>query len=410
MIFKADCILVGDDFDELTPGLVRVEDGKIVALGSDVSTADDETIDFTATDKKAVIMPGLIDCHCHLELSLLEGAVPFGGSLVGWLGKLIVKSPKRRATQSKAVRHGVRMSLAAGTTTIADISANGRSWEAMLDMPVRKICFAEVIGIGSKTETAMHNVENAPDGMGKSTPMFMNGISPHAPYSTDTKVFSRAIELAAESDLRLTTHLAEDTAELEFVETGGGPWRDVLETFGIWDETINAHGGTPVAWADDIGLLDTRAILAHVNYVTDDDIELLAAGRASVAYCPLAHRFFRHAPHRYREMIDAGVALALGNDSVACAGKLSVLEQMRAVYQAGGLSARDVIAMGTRSAASALGLADMIGTIQTGKTADMVVVLVDENSAAMTEAVLSQNVTIACTLVDGHVAYDLQRA
>ena len=129
-----------------------------------------------------------------------------------------------------------------------------------------------------------------------------------------------------------------------------------MKTFGLWDPSITPLDLTPVQFARDVGLLDISSILAHVNYVTDADIELLAASRAAVAYCPLAHQYFQHAPHRYLQMIETGVNIVLGNDSLACSEQLSILAQMQAVFQAGSLAAEQVFAMGTTAAAKALAI------------------------------------------------------
>jgi len=404
MILKADCILAGSDFAERSPGLVRVQDDRIAELGSDISTAGDRAIDFcpvAGPGRRTVIIPGLIDGHCHLELSNLGGKIRYKGSLVRWLGELVLKRPKRWAAQANAVHRGVGISLAHGTTTVADISANGRSWQAMMDRPIRKVCFVEVIGIGRKRNVSREQIVEKIDAMPGETATFLKGISPHAPYSTAPEVYRKSIDLAVERGLRLTTHLAEDPAELEFLNSATGPWRKVLKSFGLWDQSIKPAGISPVRFARQIGLLDVPAILAHVNYVNNDDIDILSHGHASVVYCPLAHRYFGHQPHGYRRMIDAGINVALGNDSLACCGDLSILAQMREVFHAGGLSPQSVFAMATTAGAKALHLQETIGTIEPGKAADLVVMSVDKNDDPVIESIVKGRGKVLAVMVAG---------
>jgi len=404
MILKADCVLAGADLVEVSPGLVRTEGNRIAQIGRDVSTAGEKVIDFQRAAKLgqvAVIIPGLIDCHCHLELSNLAGKISSPGSLIPWLGQLVVKRPKWRWAQFRAVKRGVNISLANGTTTVADISANGLSWTPMMKMPIRKICFAEVVGMGRKRHRAMEKLTAKLQAMPPVTEMFYKGVSPHAPYSTDAEVYRQVLALARDQNLRLTTHLAEDRAEVEFLKLCTGPWPTVLKGLGLWDESIKPYGGSPVQWASEIGLLDTPAILAHVNYVDRGDIDLLASGEASVVYCPLAHEYFGHAPHSYREMLAEGVKVALGNDSLACSSELSVLAQMRAVYRAGGLPPGQVFAMGTTTAAKVLRLENLIGSIETGTLADLVVVLAAGQGTSVLEGILRAPAEPVAVMVDG---------
>ncbi len=162
------------------------------------------------------------------------------------------------------------------------------------------------------------------------------GWQPHAPYSAGPALF----RAAARSGRPVSCHLAETREELEFVATGGGPFRALLQQMGKWSEAFAGfydQGLSPVGWMEP-HLREQPWLLAHCNYVSDEDIDLLAETRASVAYCPVASEYFGHVGHRYREMIDAGVNVCLGTDSIACqpshqAQPLGMLPQMRRLYQ-----------------------------------------------------------------------------
>jgi aminodeoxyfutalosine deaminase len=353
---------------------------------------------------RVVIVPGFIDCHCHLELSGLAGKIGLrkGQGLLPWLMKLLIYRLKRKTTQARWVRQGAQQCLAGGTTTVADISANNRSWQTLVREPIRKICFAEVLGFGPKAGRAMAGLQERMKDMPDQREGFWKGVSPHAPYSTDESVYRESLALARRHRWRIMTHLAEDPAELELVRHGRGPWRKVLRALRLWDGRFKPTGSGPVAWAREIGLLDEKVLLAHVNYADDQDIGLLARGRATVVYCPLAHEYFHHPAHRYRDMRSAGVNVVLGTDSLACNPSLSMLDQMRAVRRAGGLAAEDVLEMATCRAAESLGLGSLIGTVEHGKLADLAVIAVPRTAEKqVAAAVLDPCSTVAAVMIGG---------
>jgi aminodeoxyfutalosine deaminase len=413
MLIKADAIITmaGPVY---TPGLIRVEETRIVEVGDHLSTAGENVIDYSASGRLTVILPGLIDCHCHLELSGLAGKIKFkkGGSFLSWLMKILLFRPKRTATQNRWIKLGIQQCLAGGTTTVADISANNLSWRTLINEPIRKICFAEVLGFGPKADTALDGLRERMQPMPEETECFLKGISPHAPYSTDQIVFRQAMKLANENHWRIMTHLAEHPAEEELIRRGRGPWRKVLKTLRLWDGRFKPAGQTPIAWAADLGLLqqDVNVLLAHVNYVNNEDIDILAAGNAAVVYCPLAHRYFHHTPHRYRDMLAAGVNVVLGCDSLACSPSLSMLDQMREVYRAGGMEPQTILKMGTIQAAKSLYLDHRLGTLQAGKLADLIILTLDPRyQNSLFTGLLDPAAAIQTTMVNGKIVYNNEK-
>ncbi|MFA5864620.1 MAG: amidohydrolase family protein [Phycisphaerae bacterium] len=410
MLIKANALITMTG-SFLTPGLIRIEKNRIAEVGSNLSTLGERIIQFSDPRRLTVIVPGLIDCHCHLELSGLAGKIKLrkNQSLINWLMKILIYRPKRKQTQDRWVKLGVKHCLAGGTTTVADISANNRSWQTLLYEPIRKICFAEVLGLGRKADRAISSLQNRMKTMPSEREGFWKGISPHAPYSTDPKIYQEAIDLANRHEWRLMTHLAEDKAEDELIRHARGPWRTILKTLGVWNNpSIKRHdrkgvnieksrdregagiikemsfkptGLSPVAWAESLGILDQKILLAHVNYTDDHDIKILSKGQASVVYCPLAHQYFHHPQHRYRQMLDAGINVVLGSDSLACSPSLSILDQMRVLHQAGGLTPEMILSMATIQAAKSLSLEHLIGTLETGKLADLIILSMDRKYA-----------------------------
>jgi cytosine/adenosine deaminase-related metal-dependent hydrolase len=125
---------------------------------------------------------------------------------------------------------------------------------------------------------------------------------------------------------------------------------------------------------EEIGLLDYPAVLAHVNYVDDAELAILARGRASVVYCPRTHEYYGHRPHRFTEMLARGINVAVGTDSAASSPDLNLMDDLRLVHRRRPeVAVETLFEMATVRAARALGMADRVGTIEAGKMADLCV-------------------------------------
>jgi cytosine/adenosine deaminase-related metal-dependent hydrolase len=168
--------------------------------------------------------------------------------------------------------------------------------------------------------------------------------------------------------LPIATHLSEAIEELQFVQDGTGPFVDFLKSFGIWTPELRGWGQRPVERVHPM-LRSQGAALVHMNYLSDADMTRMVAEadcdrRSVVVYCPRASEYFRHpnpghAPHRYRELLAAGVPVALGTDSAIVLGDaptISVLDEMRLLWRRDGTDPMQLLAMATVHGARALGL------------------------------------------------------
>ena len=166
-----------------------------------------------------------------------------------------------------------------------------------------------------------------------------------------------------------------------------------LRRLGLWDEQSPRSGCTPVELCAAAGLLGPETLLAHANYVSDADIATIAASRASVAYCPRTHDAFGHDPHRFRDMLRAGVNVCLGTDSLASNPSLSILDELRFLrMKCHDVAPRELLAMATLRGAAALGFADLTGSITPGKSADLVVIPLVPSKRASWESFLDSAV------------------
>lgn len=323
------------------PGAVAVRGGCIVAAGApdDVRRAvgrPDRTID----RPDWLLIPGLINAHVHLQLTAI-GPMQYTGRFAEWVTQLttrweqLVEQHTWEGLVRQSVAAGTDQTLAAGVLRVGDIAWGMDAAQLVRQSPLAGVAFIELLGIGGPTVDAMaerfEQFENAPAELNGTR----LGLSPHAPFSTGPVIYQRAIDAVARHGGVLTTHLAEHAHEDQFVRDATGPRREQLEDMGKWDDAYLAfYTGhrSVVAWMEPY-LRGAPWLCAHCNYVDDEDITLLAERDASVAYCPRASDYFGHRDHRYRDMLDAGVNVCLGTDSITCHGTLSVLDEMRHLYQ-----------------------------------------------------------------------------
>ena len=145
-----------------------------------------------------------------------------------------------------------------------------------------------------------------------------------------------------------------------------------------------------------MGVLGPQTVLAHANYVSDSDIALIAASGASVAYCPRTHAAFGHPPHRFRDMLRAGVNVCLGTDSLASNPSLSILDELRLLQsKCHDVAPEDLLALGTLRGACALGFSHAVGSLTPGKSADFAVIPLPATAPTWDETLNSRNAPAA---------------
>jgi cytosine/adenosine deaminase-related metal-dependent hydrolase len=344
----------------LQRGLVAIRGDRISAVEAHGSRTPDIDLGNSA------IIPGLVNAHCHLDLSGLRGKVPPGPDFIGWLKQIIAHRRTQTSEQIEAdIRDGLAEALRFGTTLIGDIAAGGSSRSTLSQAPMWSIAFREIIGLPSKRVT---EVWGAADSWLKNAPgsyICRTGLSPHAPYSVNWSI----LLMAFESHVPVAVHLAETRAEVELLESKSGPFVSFLKELDAWD----ADGLAPSVNAILKQAANKGAVLfAHGNYLAP---QAPVAPNSTIVYCPRTHSRFGHSPHNFNMFQRHGIRVALGTDSLASNPDLDVLAEarhMHACYPA--FSGEKILRMATLSGAEALGWADQTGSLEPGKSADLVVV------------------------------------
>lgn len=355
-------------------GAVIFHAGRINAVKPARGLSDESVIDFG----EAIIAPGFVNAHTHLELSHLAGRVPPTQDFTDWLFRLVSAATEGDQSEERVratVADGIAQSLAAGVTTVGDISRFPR-WtrNVLAGSKLRSVSFGEVIAIGNRRGLLTERLNEAISSTSAGDRLRI-GVSPHSPYTVEPEAMIACANKANELDAHICMHLAETKEEAEFTLTGGGVFAEYLRRLDVWDDDIPAPGCTPIALADRCGLLTRRTILAHANYATEADISRFAATGVSVAYCPRTHDAFGHSPHPFREMLSAGINVCVGTDSLASNPSLSVLEELRFLHrQCPDVCSDTLLMMGTLNGARALGFDSDIGSLEVGMAADIAVV------------------------------------
>jgi aminodeoxyfutalosine deaminase len=322
------------------------------------------------------ILPGLVNAHTHLDLSDLRGKIPPTSDVTHWLRSVIAH--RRRQTPEDiqaAIAAGIAESLRFGTTLIGDIASRGLSWNVLRSAPLRSIVFYELLGLAKeRVRQAMHEVRNWLQFV-EPTATCRPGVSPHAPYSVGRNLFAHARELAKTESLPLAVHLAETAAELSLLRDRSGPFPEFLKQLGVWDETELVHDTDEA-----MSLCGPHSLFIHGNYLTES---AQFPEASTVVYCPRTHAAFGHPPHPFVSLLQRGINVALGTDSLASNPDLDVLAEarfVRARYPDADPAA--ILRMATLNGARALGWENETGSLTPGKSADFVVLRLPDRDVA----------------------------
>lgn len=405
MILRAKYV-VPVDAPTIKNGAVRFAGARIAEVGSARTVSGGPVVDYG----DAVLLPGFVNAHTHLELSHLADRVPPSADFIDWLERLratVQADGRSLDTFAESARAGAAASLAAGVTTVGDITARPRTVRASLRHgPLRVVSFGEVIAAGQIRGLLSERLLAAIDGREASAHLSV-ALSPHAPYTVEAEGLAACVEAAERLELRLCMHVAETRAEVRYTEHGDGPFRDLMTRMALHDDGIVCPRMTPIFWVQSLGLLSPRTLLAHVNYPSAEEINVLAACGVHVAYCPRTHQAFGHEAHPFRALLAAGVNVCVGTDSLASNPSLSVLEEVRFLSATHGETDSTLwVEMATQRGARALGLEHQIGSLTPGKSADLVAVPLEASGPAdpVKNALRSRTQPIA-TFVRGRQVY-----
>ena len=408
---RIDLIVQGDyvvSMDEagtvFENGAVAIDDSLIIAVGP----ADEILAGYSASEtldgEGRIVMPGLVNGHSHAAMTLLRG-VADDLALMDWLNNYIFPA-EVQFVDSEFVRIGTELAcwemIRGGTTTFVDMYYYPDTIAEVVDScGMRALISATVIDQRSP------DAENASDSIKKGsgfierwlgkndriTPIF----GPHANYTLNAEQLAATRAAAMEFGVPISIHVSESPFEVQFSQ--------------------DTYGMPSIELYESIGFFEGPTIAAHVVWPTEKEIPILAERKVGVIHNPTSNMKIASGISPVTEMLAAGVRVGLGTDGAASNNDLDMWEEMRLAsllqkvdrMNPEVMSATTVLTMATRGGATAIGLGDIVGSLEVGKHADLIQVAFDDVHHVPTYDVISHLVfvtdeqDVASVVVDGKI-------
>lgn len=396
MIIRAK-VVVTMDGPPIDNGAVVVSGERIVDVGKFPDLAEKNSGQEVVDLGKQVLLPGLINAHCHLDYTCLRGKIPSQNSFTDWIRGINAEKAKLSPDDYVAsINEGFVEAKQFGTTTLANLTAFPELI-SKIQAPIRTWWFAELIDVRDPSR-AKEIVDLAMEHL-KSEARW--GLAPHAPFTASAALHRRC----AESAPLLTTHLAESREEMSMFRHADGPLYDFLKEIGR--DMSDCGKETPVATFFQRAVEGNRPyLLVHLNELAENDFDLLkkSALTFSIVHCPRSHEYFRHSPFEFQKLRELGSNICLGTDSLASNDDLSLSAEMRAFQKTfPDISPGDILKMVTVNPARALRQESALGKIRAGFVADLITVPIGRSTSVF-EEIIAFDQSISWSMVGGRIS------
>ena len=368
LLTNATVVTMDERFTLFAPGAIAIDGDTIAAVGADLpGTSARETIDCGGR----VVMPGLVNAHTHVPMSLLRGLADDLRLDVWLMGYMM--PVEREFVSPDFVRLGTQLGCAemirSGVTCFADMYYFEETVARVTaDAGMRALCGQTVLRFPAPDARSFEEgLTRAREFIQswKGHPLIVPAPAPHAPYTCTAEILRECAELATEFDVPLHIHLSETLLEVE--------------------ESRKLHGMPGVPWIRKQGLFDARVLAAHCVHVDEGEIRALKNFHAGVAHNPTSNLKLAAGVAPVAKMLELGVNVGIGTDGAASNNDLDMFEETRlAALLAKGINgdptavpARTALAMATRLGAAALHMDRVTGSLEPGKRADLIVLDVD---------------------------------
>lgn len=349
-----------------------------------------------------ILLPGLINGHCHLDYTLLRNRIPPQRTFTDWIHA--INSRKAELSEEDylaSIEAGLAEAQKFGTTTLLNLEAFPNLLQRISRPFLRVWWCAEMIDV--REEVPVHKVTKQLRDWFKSNPEWLGGfgLAPHALFTASTELISAASDISRKYQVPVTTHLAESQEEMQMFRHANGPLFSFLKSIGR--NMDDCGDKTPLASLLARHAVDQRWIIAHLNELSDEDFALLARVKNfQIAHCPRSHTFFGHTQFQLHRLMELGFNICLGTDSLASNSSLSLFSEMRELLaKQSWISAREALTMATINGAGAIGQGDSLGRISPGFRADLIAIPVAQDGKDVFDAIVEFESEVSWMMVAG---------
>ena len=381
-------------------GWISTENGRVLAVGA--GRAEWPGVDLG----DVAVLPAFVNAHTHLELSWMAGKVPPAASMPAWVGALLGTraTAPTAADVGRAVSDAVATAVRGGTALFGDITNTLAAIPALEAQGVDALVFRELIGfavpdpmklVGDawlSLDAAERSREFVPRPGSRSELSY--SVVAHAPYSVAPALFGAIA--AGKRGTPVSVHAGESPEELEFLQTGRGPFRELLDRVGVWNPSWTPPQCGPIEYFERLGYLSPGMLAVHGTHLSDADLARLRDAGGVLVTCPRSNVWVGGGAPDAARFYRSGVRVAIGTDSLASAPSLQMLDEMAALRRvAPGVPASRLIESATRIGAESLGYGADFGTLETGKRAVFAAVSIPGTVTDVEEYLVSGDVDAA---------------
>ena len=339
----------------------------------------------------AVLLPGLVNAHTHLELSALRGRVAGGDGFTRWVGRMVEERERVQPEHDgDALDKAVSELLQAGTAAVGEVTNTLAAVDALSGAPLIGRVFHEVFGMRRDAgEVAMRMAAEQRAALDPWPDNLSYAPAPHTPFTLHPDVLCELLYRARVLGQLTTLHLCEHGAERAFLHNGGGPFAKFMGERGSSVLDWSPPGLDPVRYAASLGAVAPDVLCVHLADARVDEIAIVAEAGAKVVLCPRSNLHIELKLPPLRAILEAGLRPALGTDSLASSPSLDVLGEARALVERfPAVPARTLIAMATSFGADALGFGAQLGTLAPGKVPGVIAFMHGASAPSDPEAFL----------------------
>lgn len=362
----------------ISDGVITIESDRIAYAGpmpEGEGLRPDDVIDLGPV----AILPGLVNAHTHLELSWMGGLVPPAPRMTDWVRRLLQVRLEAGRDDPGAIASAIDAAQRCGTAVVGDVSNSLASHELLAQSRLQGVVFHELVGFaGDGASDVVAAARDRVDRLGDA-PNIRVYLAPHAPYSVSVALFDAIHREMERSDGPCSIHVAESAEEIDLLSRGAGAWRDLLEELGAWNGTWAVPGCSPVDYLARLGFLTSNLLAVHGVHLNEVDLRQLARARATLVTCPRSNAWTGAGIPPVERFYSSGARVAVGTDSLASSPDLNIFAELAELRRiAPTIQAGTLLESATLAGAEALGTADRFGSLEPGKSAHVLAVVVPE--------------------------------